>query len=145
MAKTPERKRRPNGEYYSSDPSERMRQLQEDGRVGGEFGKLGGRPRKLATEELAEKASQRADKFVKVLDDLLDSDSEKMRLAAVNKWLEIEETDRQRQRQEKFDELDHDQLVAAIQEMLEDPRIRRQLEYVDGTAEEIEDPKLIEG
>ena len=45
-----ERKRRPDGSLYSSDPSERMKQLQADGKVGPQFGALGGRPRKRRSD-----------------------------------------------------------------------------------------------
>lgn len=54
----PKAKLRPNGEVYSSDSSERAIQLREDGKIGGQYGALGGRPSKAELQRKAEQAAQ---------------------------------------------------------------------------------------
>ena len=103
-----ERKTRPNGEFYSSDPSERALQLKEDGKIGPQFGAKGGRPRKKrATEMAAEKARAHADQITKVFLDGIDEEQPmRMRLAAANSWLGIEQEEAKLQLQEEKHDLD---------------------------------------
>lgn len=107
MANEVARKTRPDGSFYSSDPSERAMQLKEDGKIGGHFGKLGGRPRKpRASEKVAEAAQKDADQIIKVFKDLVNSDSEKNRLAAATSWLAIEHEETKLRLQEEKQEFD---------------------------------------
>lgn len=82
-------------ERYSSDRSERMRQMQEDGLVGPQFGKLGGGARKKsnrrATEVIAEMAQENAERISNTLLELSGSDySAGTRLAAIDRILKAE-------------------------------------------------------
>ena len=82
-------------ERYSSDRAERMRQMQEDGLVGPQFGKLGGGARKKsnrrATEVIAEMAQENAEHISKTLLELSGSDySAGTRLAAIDRILKAE-------------------------------------------------------
>jgi len=86
-----------SAETLETDRSARARQLVAEGRFGGpEFGKLGGRPRKLrASPELADAAYDNVDDIVTALRDGL-SASQPMatRLRAVRLWLEIQQQSR---------------------------------------------------
>jgi hypothetical protein len=143
-----ERKTRPDGSFYSSDPSIRARELQEDGKIGGHFGKLGGRPRKpRAMEKVAEEAQKESAKIIQVFKDLVESDSEKTRLAAANSWLAIEQQETQLRLQEERQEFDigqasREELLAYMKEALASGSpIAQQLGFVDGTATDITEPR----
>ena len=138
------RKTRPDGSFYSSDPSERAMQLKEDGKIGGHFGKLGGRPRKpRASEKVAEAAQKDAEKIIKVFKDLVESDSEKTRLAAANSWLAIEQEETKLRLQEERQEFDigqasREELLNFMKSALQSGSpIAEQLGVIDGTAEDI--------
>lgn len=140
------RKTRPNGELYSSDPSIRARELQEDGKIGGHFGKLGGRPRKpRASEKVAEAAQKDADQIIKVFRELVNSESEKTRLAAANSWLAIEQEETKLRLQEERQEFDigqasREQLLEYLKSALAPGTpLANQLEYVDGTAIDLDE------
>jgi hypothetical protein len=141
------RARRPNGELYSEDPSVRMVQLKEDGRAGGQFGKLGGRPRKpRAAEELAEHARRRVDEIKRTFDDALEDEQPmKIRLQAANDLIAIERQESQLQLDEdKLDSAPREELQAEIIELLNDPQIAGALgiEY-DDDDEEIVDAEVV--
>ena len=143
-----ERKTRPDGTYYSSDPSERAMQLKEDGKIGGHFGKLGGRPRKpRAMEKVAEAAQKEADNIIKVFKDGIEDDSMKTRLAAANSWLAIEDRETQLRLQEERQEFDigqasREELLNYMKEALQPGGpLAASMGIVDGTAEDITEPR----
>lgn len=120
------RKERPNGKgFYSSDPKERMAQMQEDGIVGPQFGKLGGgrkRQHRSAAVAVAEMAAEQADAVRKVfLDGIDDSQPIGVRLQAAKELLKVEsdQLDREaREAAQEFERMNKDQLVGSIKEML---------------------------
>ena len=111
-------------EKYSSDRSERMRQMQEDGLVGPQFGKLGGGARKKsnrrATEVIAEMAQENAEHISKTLLELSGSDySAGTRLAAIDRILKAEGEETKISREDEAREIDNmqkNELVAYIVE-----------------------------
>jgi hypothetical protein len=124
---------------YSSDPSERAKQLHQEGRFGGaQFGKMGGRPRKKrASEIVAEAAEKNASKIIKAFEDALDEDNKpEVRINAAKEWLKIEQTEASLQIKESqaYDEMDVDELISVIAE-----RYEKVMGSVPGTAEEITD------
>ena len=143
------RKTRPDGSHYSSDPSERALQLKEDGKIGGQFGKLGGRPRKpRASEKVAEAAQKDADQIIKVFKDLVTSDSEKTRLAAANSWLAVEQEETKLRLQEERQEFDigqasREELLNFMKTALSSGTLADQLGVVDGSAEDITESRQL--
>lgn len=138
------RKTRPDGSFYSSDASERALQLKEDGKIGGQFGKLGGRPRNpRASEKVAEAAQKDADKIIKVFKDLITSDSEKTRLTAANSWLAVEQEETKLRLQEERQEFDigqasREELINFMKTALKTGSpVAEQLGVVDGSAVDI--------
>lgn len=150
-----EKKQRPNGGYYSSDPKERYAQLIEDGKVGApgselarQNGAKGGRPRKVSAQELvAEKARDEAEEIWEGLRAGLRSDSAKQRresalsiLAIEEKYLKRMERDEDRKRG-----MDKDQIIAMLVEKIMDGgaasrAIKSKLgEVIEGHGEIIED------
>lgn len=125
--RTSKRKRRPDGSLYSLDPKERMRQLQEDGKVGPQFAHLGGAKRKAdkrAAEIVAEAASEHADKIKQVFLAGLDFDNNipySLRLKAAESLLKVEgdEAKMQLERDKaEFEAMNKAQLVDSIVDML---------------------------
>lgn len=118
------RKTRPDGSFYSSDASERAMQLKEDGKIGGQFGKLGGRPRKpRASEILAEEARKNTEEFIEVLKRGISSDSEKTALAYLQTWIGFETEETRLRLQEERQEFDigkasREELIAFMKETL---------------------------
>lgn len=119
------KKLRPDGSTYSSDPSERARQLRADGKIGPEFGKLGGgrkRQHVTAAKAVAEMAAEEAEAIKQVFRDGIDPSSPVgIRLAAAEKILKIEgeQVDREiRAEQAEFDRMNKEQLVGSVLEML---------------------------
>jgi hypothetical protein len=148
MASEVARKTRPDGSFYSSDPKERALQLKEDGKIGGQFGKLGGRPRKpRASEKVAEAAQKDADNIIKVFRDLVKSDSDKTRLAAANSWLAIEQEETKLRLQEERQEFDigkasREELLNYMKQVLTPGSpIASQLGVIDGEATDITEPR----
>lgn len=144
------RKTRPNGDFYSSDPSERAMQLKEDGKIGGHFGKLGGRPRKpRAMEKVAEAATKEAEDIIKVFKDGIHDDSMRTRLNAANSWLAIEDRETQLRLQEERQEFDigqasRDELLKYMKEALKTGSpIADQLGVVDGSAVDITESRQL--
>lgn len=132
-----QKKLRPDGTEYSSDPKERHAQLVEDGKIGGKGSELariqgakGGRPRKPRPAELiAEKARENAERMWKVYDDALHEDQPiKVRMAAAKDLNDIVKDEARLQLDEdKFDDRSKDELVAEMNELLHDPIIRAAL------------------
>lgn len=116
---------RADGSHYSSDPKIRMAQMREEGRVGAQFGKLGGRPRKpRAAAMIAEKVRQNADDVWKAFQNALESDNPKLALEAAQALLKVERDEAQQQlAEEEFDKMSSQELVSALQEALADPMV----------------------
>lgn len=95
-----------------------MRQLHAEGRAGGaEFGKLGGRPRKKRSSEiLAEKAAENADRIWTKLNELLESDNEKLVLETIKHIQSVEETERKNVIDEevRYENLKHAELAELV-------------------------------
>lgn len=98
--------------------SERAKALHAQGRLGGaEFGKLGGRPpKKRSSELLAEKAADNAEKIWTKLEQLMESESEKVVLDTIKHIQTIEENERKTQVEEevKYDQLKHAELAELV-------------------------------
>lgn len=116
---------RPNGEHYSADNSVRMMQLQEDGKVGAQFGQLGGARKKRnrrAAEVIAEMAAEEADNIKRVFRDGIDFDNPiGVRMAAAKEILRVEADEEKlsmaREKQD-IDNMNKQQLVSKIGEVL---------------------------
>lgn len=129
IVRTKERKTRPDGSFYDSNASIRMAQLREDGRVGPQFGKLGGRPRKpRASEIIAEEARKQAQNMIKALNDALEDDSTRIRMDAVRMYTDIEQREASTQIDEaKLDQMPRDQLETELNALLSDPSVANAL------------------
>lgn len=120
-------KRRPDGSLYSTDRSERMRQLHEDGKMGPQFGKLGGgrkRQHETAAKAVREMAAEEAEAIKKVfLDGIDEKQPISIRMHAAEKLLKVEgeQVDRElRVEQADFDRQNKEQLAGNIVEMLKE-------------------------
>ena len=133
---------------YSSDPSERARQLHAEGKIGGaSFGKLGGQakarkrtpthPGETASALVARAASDRAEDILKVLEDAAaEGQLPHHRLNAVKLWLGVESRETERvERQDRYaaeaeaiEAMGRDQLVAFLAAKLSNPRIAKVLQ-----------------
>lgn len=83
--------------------SERMKELHKQGKAGGQFGKLGGRPRKpRASELIAEEASRHRSEIAAVLREAIAPDMPmSTRLKAVDKYTATEAQERAMEMQEE--------------------------------------------
>jgi hypothetical protein len=128
---------------YSSDRRERMKELQAEGKMTPEHGKLGGRPRKGASDSqprrasavIAEYAREHSDEIAKVLSDVLnDPDaSDGMKLRATKLALRIETDEEKRRREDERDGRapeppdtgDRAEVESALDRALSNPIVRR--------------------
>lgn len=111
-------------ERYSSDRSIRMREMQEDGLVGPQFGKLGGGARKKsnrrATEVIAEMAQENAEHISKTLLDLSGENySAGTRLQAIDRILKAEESETKMTREDEQREIDQMQKSELVDFIIE--------------------------
>lgn len=120
-----ERKVRPNGQPYSSDPKIRYQELSEDGKFGGELakvhGQLGGRPRKVSAQEfVAEKAREEAEEIYAGLRAGLESGSVKENRESAKAILAFEEKYlvRQERERERRDSGDKDRVIDRLLDLL---------------------------
>lgn len=139
----PGRKKRPNGDYYSLDPSVRAQQLIEDGKIGPQFAHLGGARRKRdkrAAQVVTEAAAENAERIKKVL---LDGISEEMpysvRLKAALELLGVEERfakEQARQEQAEIDAMSKAELAGEIMTLIQSiqraGQIAREVEEMTG-------------
>lgn len=134
------RKHRPDGTHYSSDPSVRMAQLKEEGRVGGEYGKLGGRPRApRASEAVAEHARKRINDITASIDEMLQSENMKIREAAIKLLLDTEHQEAKQQLEEdKFDHMTQGEMADELLKLLGNPSMSKALDI------EIVDVEVVE-
>lgn len=126
---TCKRKHRPDGSHYSSDPATRMKELQEEKRVGGaEHGSKGGRPRKpRASAIVAERLQEHGEEAAQVFIDGMRSPNDRIRMEAARSALEVERHESKLQmEEEKHDkEMSKDELVSGIQSLLtNDPLLK---------------------
>lgn len=117
---------RPDGSHYSSDRRERALQLKEDGKMGPQFGSLGGaraKERKRVTEVIAESAAEHAEQIQQVFIDGIDpSQPIGVRLKAAKEMVGIaSEYDALmlKARQAEFDAMSRAELAESISEMLD--------------------------
>lgn len=97
--------------------SERMRRLHAEGRAGGQFGKLGGRPRKKrATEIAAEEIEKKGRELFDHLWDLVENEKGKTKLDAIKTAYSLEEQERKVMVEEevRYDQLKHNQLAELV-------------------------------
>lgn len=138
------------GYEISDEERERRRQralqLKEEGKIGPQFGKLGGRPRKPRVSEiLAEEARKDADQMLKVLKDGIRSDSEKTALAYLQTWVGLEHDEAKLRLAEEKQEFDigqasRDELIKFLAASLSEGPLADQIgQVIDGTAEDIGD------
>ncbi len=112
------------------------KELVASGRLGGsEFGKLGGRPRKKrASEIIAEKATDEADKIWNKLQELMfESESEKVSLEAIKQVISIEEQERKVEVEEevRYEQLSHNRLLELVIGNLEQLHAEGRLNIAD--------------
>ena len=122
-----ERKTRPDGSFYSSDPKERYQQLIEDGKIGApgsemarEHGARGGRPRKVPVSEyVAEMAREDAVLIYEGLKAGLYSSDKKQRRESALAIIGVEDTVMKRhEREVKAGQVDKDQLIDKLVDLL---------------------------
>ncbi len=110
-------------ERYSSDRSERMKQMQEDGLVGPQFGKLGGGARKKsnrrATEVIAEMAQENAEHISNTLLELSRNGSAGTRLAAIDRILKAESEETKISREDEAREIESMQKNELVEYILQ--------------------------
>jgi hypothetical protein len=123
-------------------------QLKEDGKIGGQFGKLGGRPRKpRASEMVAEAARKEAENIIKQLKEGLADESAKTRLAYIQTWLGVEHEEAKLRLQEERQEFDigqasREELLSYMKSALKPgSALAAQIGVVDGTATDITEPR----
>jgi hypothetical protein len=135
------KKHRTDGSHYSADPAVRMAELKAEGRIGAEFGKLGGRPRKpRAAEAVAEHARQHADRIIDALDSGLDSENERIRMEAAQAFIKIEKDEASIQLDEdEFDQMSAQEQLKQLKDLAGDPVLRALFSGKHVSEEEIDD------
>lgn len=104
-------------EEEREEQRQRMLALHEEGRAGGEFGKLGGRPRKKrASEEIANRVSAEAEEYFERMDDIAKNGRNAESLKAIQTLLAVEENERQIEVEEQrhYEELNKTQLIEVV-------------------------------
>ena len=98
--------------------SKRMRELNESGKAGAAYGKLGGRPKKIrvtdvALEEIRKKGKELANQLMELA---LEDESSKIRLDTIKHIHNLEEQDRKIQVEEevRYDQLKRDDLLELV-------------------------------
>lgn len=124
-----------------------MLKLHEEGRAGGQYGKLGGRPKApRASERIAERVAQKGDDYFERLDEIAMTETGKNAIAALQTLLKIEEQERKIvvEEEDKIDELDRTALLALVSEQLRAAQNSGLLERVInvGNAEVVRDEGL---
>ena len=99
----PDKKKPQFSEEERQKRRERMIELRKQGKVGPQFGKLGGRPKKpRASEKIAAEAEKHADEMLAVLKDgIAPGQSTSIRLRALEQWLRIEGEERKVEMEEE--------------------------------------------
>lgn len=136
-------------EEEKEEQRQRMLALHEEGRAGGQFGKLGGRPRKKRPQErMAERARDEGDYFYDKLIEVIENGRMGDRRQAIMNILEIVEKERQIEVEEekRFDDLRRDELVSVVSGQLEQLLARRVIgnagDVIDGRATEVSESEL---
>lgn len=120
-----------------------------EGKIGPQFGKLGGRPRKpRASEMVAEAARKDADKIIRVFQDGLDDDSIKTRITAANSYLGWEHEEAKLKLEEEKHDLDiedasRDDLIGFLANALTGSLGEQVISAIPGTAEDITDAEVV--
>lgn len=152
-ARSREKKLRPDGTEYSDDPKKRHAELVEDGKIGAKGselakaqGRMGGRPRRVrASEKVAQKVQENADKIWNAFESALDEDQPaRLRLEAAQAALKVErdEANLQMEEDEHYDKMTHSELVEELVSQLSDPMVQAMLS--DAPQEVIVDAEAVE-
>lgn len=125
-----------------------MQRLRAQGKVGPEFGKMGGRPSKKAraADFLAAEAEKHGKEMLSALKDALDpSQNVSTRLKAVEQWLKIEDTSRRAEIEEEkhFAEMSRDELMEQFARKLNENPMLKQL-FLDNMRGPAQVPDLTE-
>jgi hypothetical protein len=94
-----------------------MRRLHAEGRAGGQYGKLGGRPKKKrASEVAAEKIAEKGEELFNVLWERVHSENEKVSLDAIKQAFILEEQERKVEVEEevRYEQLKHNELAELV-------------------------------
>lgn len=128
MAKQESKEKKPAKRKLNLSPeerkrrSERMQKLRKEGKVGPEYGKLGGRPKKpRASELLAQEAEKHKDELLSVLKDAIDPNQPiGVRQKALDQWLAIEREERKMEmdEEEHYAKMDREELMDDIAKRL---------------------------
>lgn len=100
---------------------ENMQRLHREGRAGGQFGKLGGRPRKpRASEIIAEKVQAQGNEYFERLHSIVMESADKNSIAAFKELVRIEEQERkiEVEEEEKIDMLRREELIELVSRQL---------------------------
>jgi len=98
-----------------------MLKLHQEGRAGGQFGKLGGRPKKpRASELVAERVREDAEEYYQRMRQIVLEGGEKVASTTFTSLMKIEEQERKItvEEEEKIDQLRREELLALVSEQL---------------------------
>ncbi len=136
-------------EEEKEEQRQRMLALHEEGRAGGQFGKLGGRPKKKRPQErMAERAREQGDYFYDKLIEVIENGRMGDRRQAIMNILEIVEAERkiEVEDEKRFEDLRRDELVEVVSGQLGELLRRRVIvdpgDVIDGRATEISESEL---
>lgn len=111
--------------------SERMQRMRKEGKVGPQFGKLGGRPRKVrASELIAEQASKKRKEIAKVLEDAIDEEQPiTVRMKGVQMITDIEKSERSMEmaEDEHYAKMNKDEMIDEMAKKLNDNPVLAQI------------------
>lgn len=126
--------------------SERMQRMRKEGKVGPQFGKLGGRPRKVrASELIAEEASKNRKKIAQVLEDAIDPEQPiTVRMKGVQMITDIESKERSMEmaEDEHYAKMNKDEMIDEMAQKLKENPVLAQIlmdrmngggDVIDGT------------
>lgn len=135
--------------------SERLAKLRSQGKVGPQYGKLGGRPRKpRAAELIAEEAEKNKQQLVNVLKDAIDpSQSVSTRLKGLKQWVDIEQAERQMEmtEEEHLAKMSREEMAHGLADKIaNNPVLAKVLadrlngvNPIEGNAEEVTDAEVV--
>jgi hypothetical protein len=136
-------------EEEKEEQRQRMLALHEEGRAGGQFGKLGGRPKKKRPQErMAERARDEGDYFYDKLIEVIENGRMGDRRQAIMNILEIVESERkiEVEEEQRFEDRSRTELVEDVRGQLAELLRRRVIatpgDIIDGRATEISNSEL---
>lgn len=141
--KPAEKKKRELSPEERQRRSERMKKLHAEGKAGGQFGKLGGRPRKKrASELIAEEAEKQRAEIAAVLKDAIDPNQPmSTRMKGAKMFLDVEQNERRAEieEEEHLAKMGKEELVSHFAKRLSENPIALQM-FMD----RLNDPKPVE-